>query len=1195
MPDANLVAPRKAKSIDELVKPGMVPRRRSKSLVLWLDDLEQFVRVGARGMRYTVLNELGKRRYPVTILATAGGKGLQVAGKPTRFSGPLADLMPHAREIRLKSELSDAERRRLTDYAPAAAKQIAREGIGEYMIAGKELEHKLFSGEHRRGDLKSLHGQAVAYTVVDWHRCGIIDPIPRALLREAYEEYLPESADPSDEAFAKGLKWAREPLYSSVALISGRDEFRAYDHIVSYVERDLGNEIKRGAWQHFQRAASDEHAFDLANTAYKLSEGDPASPWTELAEQAIRQAAGSDDPDLVASANFNLSVLLQERDDKEGTEEALHRAEEAGHGGASMQLARIYSERDDEAAERDSLRRAEEAGYPEAPLNLGVLLRKQGKMREAMDAFRRAEEAGNENAPAYIGILLEEEGDWRSAEAAYRRAEEAGNAGAALNLGLLLKARKRPDEAEAAFRRAEAGGYPDAALNLGLLQWERENLSEAERSLRRAEKAGNTDAGIALAHLLDRSGREEEALATFRRAAEAGNFTAAMKLGGMLSALGREEEAEDAFRLAKEIGEGEREDDPRASQRDRQGLLHCPIERVADLEASQVGVAPETPEALEAIGHGDGSDYLSLDVDDLLDESLAEAREADATQIIVVSGPSRAGKTRALFEAAKRQMPEAYLVAPVDAEAIHDLTTVSFPEELHGEEAILWLDDLERYVNAEIGGMRPYVLENMDALDCRFVVLATAGGKGLRWMGDDDLARRESLEEILAVATEIDLSLELSPEEVGRLEEFAPAAADQIARQGIGEFMVATDDLEEKLRTGCHRPGAPFSPHGQSIAFAAIDWRRAGISTPMPKTVLRDAYESYLPEEAAPSDEGFEEGLEWAREPLYATVALLSGEDELEVDDHLVEFVDAALDREINGDAWLCFLEASSDRQALELASVAMAHGILTEEEEWVTRAERALRRAMQSDASEIAGMACTNLGSLLQQRGDLKEAEAVLRRADELGVAGGSVNLGNLLIADKRTEEAEAAFRRADELEEAAGSLNLGTLLWNLKRFDEAEAAFRRADERGHGEALARLGGMLIQRGESERGMAILREASEKGSAEAAYMLGLLHEDEEDDEQAMAAFYRADELGHPEAALTVGSRLFEDGKKAKALEAFRRAAERGEAKGAYNVGAILLENGKWDEAEAAFEVAQELGHPKAAEALDRLRDDAGD
>ena len=132
-----------------------------------------------------------------------------------------------------------------------------------------------------------------------------------------------------------------------------------------------------------------------------------------------------------------------------------------------------------------------------------------------------------------------------------------------------------------------------------------------------------------------------------------------------------------------------------------------------------------------------------------------------------------------------------------------------------------------------------------------------------------------------------------------------------------------------------------------------------------------------------------------------------------------------------------------------------------------------------------------SNLGVLLEQRGDLDGAEAAYRRADERGDTSGSFNLWRLLADRGDLAGAAAAFSRADQRGDAAGATNLGMLLEQRGDFAGAEAAYRRADQRGDANGAFNLGA-LLERNDVAEAEAAYRRAAERGRPELADMAQL-------------------------------------------------------------------------------------------------------
>src|SRR4029077_4752030 len=83
--------------------------------------------------------------------------------------------------------------------------------------------------------------------------------------------------------------------------------------------------------------------------------------------------------------------------------------------------------------------------------------------------------------------------------------------------------------------------------------------------------------------------------------------------------------------------------------------------------------------------------YVQRDVDSWLDEALA------TSLFVLVTGSSHAGKSRTAFAAATRMEPEPLLLVPASPRALPDL--LASDEAIgNGRPAVLWLDDLARYL-----------------------------------------------------------------------------------------------------------------------------------------------------------------------------------------------------------------------------------------------------------------------------------------------------------------------------------------------------------------------------------------------------------------------------------------------------------------------------------------------------------------
>ena len=100
--------------------------------------------------------------------------------------------------------------------------------------------------------------------------------------------------------------------------------------------------------------------------------------------------------------------------------------------------------------------RAEKSGIASAAFNLGVMLHQRGDIAGAKAAYERAELRGDPDAAFNLGVLLYESGDLEGADRAWRRNAERGDAKATENLEFLLRLRRRfPENVGMAHERED--------------------------------------------------------------------------------------------------------------------------------------------------------------------------------------------------------------------------------------------------------------------------------------------------------------------------------------------------------------------------------------------------------------------------------------------------------------------------------------------------------------------------------------------------------------------------------------------------------------------------------------------------------------------------------------------------------------------------------------------------------------------
>jgi peptidoglycan hydrolase-like protein with peptidoglycan-binding domain/tetratricopeptide (TPR) repeat protein len=188
----------------------------------------------------------------------------------------------------------------------------------------------------------------------------------------------------------------------------------------------------------------------------------------------------------------------------------------------------------------------------------------------------------------------------------------------------------------------------------------------------------------------------------------------------------------------------------------------------------------------------------------------------------------------------------------------------------------------------------------------------------------------------------------------------------------------------------------------------------------------------------------------------------------------------------------------------------------------------------------------------------DPAAAELVFREADERGDPGAASNLGVLLEQRGDTSGAEAAYRRADARGSADGAFNLAGLLFELGDVQGAISAYRRADERGDATAASNLARLLADRGDAAGAEDAFRRAEQRGDASAASNLGVLLERRGDVHGAEAAYRRGDARGDPDGALNLGEMLEKRGDLEGAADAYARADQNGDQTASARLGMLL-------------------------------------
>lgn len=273
---------------------------------------------------------------------------------------------------------------------------------------------------------------------------------------------------------------------------------------------------------------------------------------------------------------------------------------------------------------------------------------------------------------------------------------------------------------------------------------------------------------------------------------------------------------------------------------------------------------------------------------------------------------------------------------------------------------------------------------------------------------------------------------------------------------GLGAYLSVGPELVERLEAGSPPPG------GVAVVRAAADWYRAGLTRPAPADLVRDLYPHYLPDHDATLLDQYDEALVWATTPVSGARLVTRRTDGsgLAVHDYLLDHLTHTLAPGLPAPTWTAIATAlHQDPDALNTAG---ATAYLSHHDN--TTAEQLVRAAADTGHT----IAMTNLGVLLEVRGETGEAEPLLRAAADTGYTPAMFSLGVLLARRGGTGEAEPLIRAAADTGRTLARFSLGVVLEQLGETGEAERWYRTAADRGHAGAMHNLGLLLEERGET-------------------------------------------------------------------------------------------------------------------------------
>ncbi|MGW1771326.1 tetratricopeptide repeat protein [Streptomyces sp. NPDC002104] len=460
--------------------------------------------------------------------------------------------------------------------------------------------------------------------------------------------------------------------------------------------------------------------------------------------------------------------------------------------------------------------------------------------------------------------------------------------------------------------------------------------------------------------------------------------------------------------------------------------------------------------------------YVPRDIDEELREGLARGG------FLLLVGDSTAGKSRAAYEAMLATVPDHVLIAPRDRDAMGAALTLALRE----PRCVLWLNDLERYLG---GGLtRAGIARLLAGTGHHRIILATLRAAEYARLTegraeDDERARAadDEAREVLEQTDPLRLSRLFSESEAARARTrtWDRRIADALAHAGtygIAEYLAAGPDLLrewENAWSANTAAGTRSHPRGAALVAAAVDIRRSGYTSPLPRVLLEAVHARYLEQQggALLRPETLEEAWSWAGRPRRATAALLQphGEGHVNVFDYLTDIVQRrkSPDTHVAEPVVRTALSHSSAQDANNMAATAYAQGrYALAEHGW-----RVALSGMEPEQSEAPAVLAVrnNIALTLQQLGRVAEAETelqtVLRErlrtlgAEHPDTLGSRDDLAFALQELGRLQEAESQCRAVLEARTRAlgaehpDTLNsrntLALVLRELGRLEEAAA----------------------------------------------------------------------------------------------------------------------------------------------------------
>ncbi|MDQ0763890.1 helix-turn-helix domain-containing protein [Streptomyces canus] len=603
---------------------------------------------------------------------------------------------------------------------------------------------------------------------------------------------------------------------------------------------------------------------------------------------------------------------------------------------------------------------------------------------------------------------------------------------------------------------------------------------------------------------------------------------------------------------------------------------------ISEWSALELGVH----RAAAPIGTGENEEselppYIPRSHDELLADAVRDAA-AGRSQMLVVTGNSTTGKTRACWEAIQSLSQQGWRLwhpfNPTPAEAAMDGIARVEPR------TVVWLDDVERYLLApELGERVAYAIGRLlRQLDRGpILVLGTIWPRNLDQLtaspapNAPDLheqARRLLSGRIIFVPDRFDPVALSSAKAQSAIRD--PRLAEAVEQSGsdgrLTQYLASGPQLMNLFSMAMSA--------SKAVLEAAMDACRLGISSPLPQSFLTEAAVGYL------SDSAF---------------AVLT--------EDWAEQVFAELTRPVTGGS--SPLRRIRPRPTLRTPGSPPAHGAPVRSVGPTYRLadhlDLAGRRTRQflcpPDSFWLAAYNhltvpedLEGLAEAADDRYRLQWAHHLRRRAAEVGDEG-LLRLTRLREEAGDREQAEYFARAAAAAGYTSGLRELVRMREEAGDFESAEALARQAAESGDGLALAELAWTYEEQGDSANAEQLAQQAAAVGDTFALRELARMREVSGDITSAEALYRQAAVDFHDTPSLLRLAEMRQEAGDRNEARRFARAADSDDVLPLIDSARARQEEGDWEGAETLYRQAADAGNAFALEALARMREEAGD